>query len=99
MLGDQEQVGPDDVERSWTVLTEESRRDVMWSVRPPTDLPAAVVAGSWAVILLTLAGQMDAVLVVGLATALYWSLWRLTRGSSRAGSPRPDRRPPRRGAP
>jgi hypothetical protein len=41
------------------------------------DLPAAVVAGVWATILLILIGAVVAGAAVGAATALGWLLWRL----------------------
>jgi hypothetical protein len=79
MLSDQEQRALDEMERSWDVLTDDPRDSGTPPGRRPAHVPTAVVAGSWAVILLTLFGQLDAVLVVGLLTALYWALWRLTR--------------------
>lgn len=41
------------------------------------DLPAAVVVGSWATILLVLFGLVTVGLAVGGLTALGWLLWRL----------------------
>jgi hypothetical protein len=70
----------DDIERFYTAEAEEPglrptgrrRRDV----RGVDDLPGAVVAGAWSAIMLILFGALVAGLVVGVATALSWSLWR-----------------------
>jgi hypothetical protein len=62
------------------------------------DLPAGVVAGCWAAILLVLFGLVPAGLAVGGLTALGWLLWRLrplqgrrrdgATGLTRSGAPR-----------
>jgi hypothetical protein len=103
VLSSHEQRIWDDVQRFWAEETEEppralpSRTDGASSDR--TDLPAAVVAGTWSTITLILLGAMVAGLTVGVVTALGWALWHHWPRLSGQGAPgiRKDetpRRPP-----
>jgi hypothetical protein len=79
----QEQSVRDDVRWSWAAEVEEpppaalpapSRRTRV--SRDPADLPVAVVAAAWITMMLLLFGAPVAGLVLGVATAIGWALWR-----------------------
>jgi len=98
VLSSQEQQVWDDVQRFWA---EEAREPPLPTPgrttrvsRDETDLPVAVVAGSWITITLILLGAVLAGLAVGLATGLGWALWRVW---PRLGEPGARRISPRSG--
>lgn len=85
MLSEHEQRVWDDIERMWAA---EARKPVRARVnRAPDapgleDMPAAVAAGAWIMIMLILFGAVTAGLAVGGATAFGWLLWRWSSPSA-----------------
>ncbi|MGY1639036.1 hypothetical protein ACI78V_20515 [Geodermatophilus sp. SYSU D00742] len=93
MLSSHEQRIWDDIERFYAAEAPEpvlpGRHAASWHRRVGRgvdDLPAAVVGGAWAMVLLVVFGAVVAGLAVGAATALGWLLWR-SRPLLRRGDP------------
>jgi hypothetical protein len=99
VLSEQERQVWDDVQRFWTVTTEEppgSRRAVAASWRRPRrdhdDAPLWAVGGFAVAIVLVLFGAVVAGLALAAAFLLGWALWRCWPGLTRAdtGTPAPQ---------
>jgi hypothetical protein len=72
----------DQIERDYWAEADAPPRDRRWTWRRPrhsegrVDVPAVVVGGGWAAVLLVLFGVPSGGVAVGAAAALIWLLWR-----------------------